>query len=139
MFVCRHFYVDHIKAELGTNLGITNSTTGNNTYSMTDFAVHEIIDLYNDYMESHSLRLAESHFSLHGLYWTHKLHKSLVGVRFIYDSRSSCTAKTLFATLTLCLQKVKESKTRNCEWVYKTYCVNKMSIYAIDHYLGRHI
>ncbi len=122
IIVCKKFYIEIIKQELGVN-----TSTNNVTYAPTNDTLHDIMKKHSEVLTKLKVGIPSECYDLPKFYWIPKMHKDPFKFRFIAGSRQ-CTTKPLSKLLTKALQKIKEDRERYCEAIYRKTGVNRMWI-----------
>ena len=104
IIMCQWYYIETLIKELG--LDNCSTPTGNSTYTSCQMSSEDIVNTHDTFMKSLGIELSDDDKKLPYLYWTPKLHKSLVKHRFIAGS-SKCTTKELSSLLTKILTVIK--------------------------------
>ena len=88
IIVCKWYYIENLIKELG--LDNCSTPTGNSTYTSCQMSSEDIVNTHNTFMKSLGIEPSDDDKKLPYLYWTPKLHKSIMKHRFIAGS-SKCT------------------------------------------------
>ena len=94
VFVCKNYYIDCLKNELGLTDG-----TDCKTYTPVTFTKSEIIDNQTSVLSSFGIEISKEDHDLPCMYWLPKLHKSPYKQRYIAGS-SKCSTKQISILLT---------------------------------------
>ena len=89
VFICKNYYIDCLKNELGLTGG-----TLNNTYTPVTFTKREIINNQTSVLETFGIEIPNEDHDLPSMYWLPKLHKSPYKQRYIAGS-SKCSTKQM--------------------------------------------
>ena len=134
IFVCKRYYVDILKEELGLHL-----LPGNPTYNLTDFSASEILDNHKSVVTTFGIQNTDSRRrALPYIYWIPKMHKNPYKHRFIAGS-SKCSTKPLSILLTKLLTCIKQGLQKYCETAYLRSGVNQMWILKNSKELLEHL
>ena len=120
--ICKYFYIQTIKVELGIT-----SANNNDTYSLVDSSIQDIVSSHIKYFAVHNIPLPSTCQDLPRLYWIPKIHKNPYKARYIAGSRT-CTTKPLSGLLTKAFQLIKEQQVKYCNSIYRTTGINRMWI-----------
>ncbi|KAK3094748.1 hypothetical protein FSP39_005718 [Pinctada imbricata] len=121
-FVCKAYYLECLREELGLH-----SAPGNPTYTLTNLSVSELLDNHISVFESFGIHTYDSDLELPYIYWIPKMHKNPYQHRFNAGS-SRCSTKTLSILLTKILTRIKEGLQTYCETTYSRNGINQMWI-----------
>ena len=115
-------------------LGLDNCSTpaGNSTYTSCQMSSADIVNTHDTFMKSLGIELSDDDKKLSYLYWTPKLPKSPVTLRFIAGS-SKCTTKELSSLLTKILTIIKTGLEKYCSIKTSHTRVNNMWILKKFH------
>jgi hypothetical protein len=122
VFICKKFYFDCLRLELGLC-----SDHGNPTYTRTTLSKKEILDNHRSVLSSFGITTLSDEQDLPSLYWIPKLHKTPYKQRYIAGS-SKCSTKPLSKLLTTLLSAVKTGLQKYCDIVYSHSGINQMWI-----------
>ena len=125
IIICKQYYIETLIKELG--LDNCSTPTGNSTYTSGQMSFEDIVNTHDTFMKSLGIELSDDDKKLPYLYWTLKLHKSLVKHRFIAGS-SKCTTKELSSLLTKILTVIKTGLEKCCSIKTSHTGVNNMWI-----------
>ncbi len=113
--ICKQFYFDTIKAELGIT---DEGTFGNSVYDPVQSTIDDICKQHSKFLKSLNIRLTENNCHIPYLYWTSKQHKNPYKFRFIAGASKS-TTKQISVELSLGLKCIKEQFKRYCNVIYR--------------------
>ena len=125
IIICKRYYIETLIKELG--LDNCSTPTESSAYTSCQMSSEDIVNTHNTFMKSVSIELSDDDKRLPYLYWTPKLHKSLVKHCFIAVS-SKCTTKQLSSLLTKILTVIKTGLQKYCSMKTSHTGVNNMWI-----------
>ena len=122
VFICKTYYIECLKKELGIG-----SQQGNPTYTATCLSKEEILQNHKSVLLSFGISTKDEDTDLPSLYWIPKLHKCPYKQRYIAGS-AKCSTKPVSKLLTSILTAVKEGLQSYCDTSYSRSGVNEMWI-----------
>ena len=125
IIICKRYYIETLIKELG--LDNCSTPTGNSTYTSCQMSFEDIVNTHDTFMKSLGIELPDKNKQLPYLYWTPKLHKSLVKHSYIAGS-SKCTTKQLSSLLTKIIKVIKTGLEKYCSIKTSHTGVNNMWI-----------
>ena len=127
--VCKKFYIDVLKKELG----IDKVVSGNEVYKPVSESSEEIVTKHVGILkEDFNIKLAETDRNIPLMYWISKQHKNPYKFRFIAGA-SHCTTKPLSVVLSLVLKLIKSHFKCYCQKIFKNSGLQKY--WSIDNSL----
>ena len=122
VFICKNYYIDCLKNELGLTGG-----TLNNTYAPVTFTKREIINNQTSVLETFGIEIPNEDHDLPSMYWLPKLHKSPYKQRYIAGS-SKCSTKQMSILLTKILTVIKDGLETYSDTAFSRNGINQMWI-----------
>ena len=110
-FVCKKFYIDVLRKELG--ITVQGAAVGNNVYQPVRFSMNYIFGEHSKFLAEYNISLDEANKHIPFLYWTSKQHKTPYKSRFIAGA-CKCTTKQISIEVALALKCIKTQ--------FKNYC-----------------
>ena len=105
------YYIETLIREL--RVDHCSTSTENSTNTSCQMSSEDIFNTHDTFMKSLGIELSDDDKILPYLYWTPRLHNSLVKHRFI-DGSSKCTTKQLPSLLTKILTVIKTGLEKYC-------------------------
>ena len=117
--VCKKFYIDILKKELGVN----HSVVGNEVYKPVTTSFDELVEQHRETLKNDfNIKLKPEDENIPLLYWVSKQHKNPYKFRFI-SGATHCTTKSLAVELTLILKLIKQHFKSYCNKINKNSCI----------------
>ena len=113
--VCKKFYIDIIKKELG----VYTTAMGNDVYQPVSYNIDDLVMKHAEILkEDFNITLKDTDRNVPLIYWISKQHKNPYKFRFI-SGASHCTTKPLSVELSYILKLIKNHFKNYCQKIYK--------------------
>ena len=120
--ICKKYYIDVLKKELGINN--ISDIKGNDVYTLSADTADKIISLHKGKLQKYfNINMTDQDSSIPKLFWIPKLHKNPFKSRFIAGA-SKCTTKQLSVEVTLCLTAIRDHFRKYCNSILKHTGIN---------------
>ena len=112
--VCKKFYIDILKKELGVH----HTVMGNEVYKPVKMALDDLVSQHVQRLDKDfNIKLKDDDKNIPLIYWISKQHKNPYKFRFI-SGASHCTTKPLSVELSLILKLIKDHFKNYCKKIY---------------------